>query len=376
MCNLALRGAQTLCTRDHVHQTLRGRSKRHKQSWTRVAQAYPSGVAAAVAESLLKFGDCRRKFDPAACAKQTSLRIGEADNPGPGRKPRFRDIDLDAVPLVEYRTASLQARVWSGFEGWLRGQLSAGTVEDAFKLPALIAMFAKEYGSFLFSSGSPLHLFRHLLALLPRKIIGVKPFMSICWDHLSRWEKIEPTVHRVPIPTAVVEAMIAVSICWGWRRFAGVLGIMFYGITRPGKALNATRDLLVLPHDLLQSGFSECYLQLPEPKGRRRSKGRRTPFLAMLPETNRCFLLRLLVISGGGGLAYSGRCRSLSLLVWCPAGSGGVGPFTPFTMARRCRSSFGGCVSSTWLRWSRTYRRSLRTPSTRARVSAAAELFP
>ena len=296
-------------------------------------------MAAAVAESLLKFGDCRRKFDLAACAKQTSLRIREADNPGPGRKPHFRDIDFDAVPLVEYRTA----RVWSGFEEWLRGQLSAGTVEDAFKLPALIAMFAKEYGSFLFSSGSPLHLFRHLLALLPRRIIGVKPFMSICWDHLSRWEKIEPTVHRVPIPTAVVEAMIAVSICWGWRRFAGVFGIMFFGITRPGEALNAMRDLLVLPRDLLQSGFSECYLQIPEPKGRRRSKGRlqhasvREPNLVKLLDSVFGDVARNQPLFPASPSSLRRRwsrilwaLQILSLLVWCPAGSGGGGAVHAF----------------------------------------------
>lgn len=47
-----------------------------------------------------------RDFDPSSMAKCSSLRIGEAMNPGP--VPRG-DLLLETVPLVEAKTASLQS---------------------------------------------------------------------------------------------------------------------------------------------------------------------------------------------------------------------------------------------------------------------------
>ena len=76
------------------------------------------------------------------------------------------------------------------------------------------------------------------------------------------------------MPLAIVEALISIAIGWGWLRFAAVLGIIFFGITRPGEALKEVRRLLVLPRDLLQEDLGLCYFQVSEPKSRRRGRGR------------------------------------------------------------------------------------------------------
>ena len=59
-------------------------------SWICVAQAYPAGVARAVARALAmkaRLAEEERAFDPASCAKAGTMRIGEASHAGP-RRPR------------------------------------------------------------------------------------------------------------------------------------------------------------------------------------------------------------------------------------------------------------------------------------------------
>ena len=104
-----------------------------------------------------------------------------------------------------------------------------------------------------------------------RQVMGIRPYMTACWDMVSRWESAEPTEHRVPISFAIVEALLAVALGWQWFQFAGTLGLIFFGIARPGEVLRSTRCLLVLPRDLLSSTFDVCYLTIENPKGRRGS---------------------------------------------------------------------------------------------------------
>ena len=65
-------------------------------------------------------------FDPSSCARCLSMRIGEASNPGPERLGVF----LEDTPLVEAKTASLQAKVWKRFVFWIRSKLSRSTAES------------------------------------------------------------------------------------------------------------------------------------------------------------------------------------------------------------------------------------------------------
>ena len=64
------------------------------------------------------------------------------------------------------------------------------------------------------------------------------------------------------------------AILWGWRRFASIVGISFFGISRPGEPLNARRRHLILPADLLQEDFQTAYLRIEKPKSRRRGIGK------------------------------------------------------------------------------------------------------
>eukprot|EP00435_Cladocopium_sp_Y103_P073431 s469_g43.t1 len=275
--NTVLQGYSTLCRGGHEHQLLKGRSKIHKQAWTKVAQPYPPGVAKAVAVGLAMKTSLIPEdvdFNPANCARAGHMRIGEAKNPGP-RRPRVQTRTglLEEIPLVETKTLVLQDKVWSGFLEWIASTLSPPAARSAMAHPFLLVLLAKEYGSFLYSTGRSLYVYRHLLVFLQQNFLTVKPYMGACWTLVTTWELAEPTTHRVPLPYAVYRAMLAVALTWQWRRFAAVLALGFCGIARPGEPLSACRRELILPRDMMDDSIQVAYLKILKPKTRHRGRG-------------------------------------------------------------------------------------------------------
>lgn len=272
-----LGGMKHLCKGDHQHRLLRGRCRQAKQSWTRVAQAYPRGVARSIAYfQCLSVGAIEdRPFQPGLCAKAGGMRIGEAAHPGP-RRPAHppRSGLLANVPLVEAKTRVLQSKVWLGFSNWLASRLSPAAMESALSQPALLVLLLQEYGNCLYEEGRALYLYRHLVVLVQQSFQHAKPFMGPAWSMIAKWEKLEPTAHRCPVPEAIFRAVISVSLCWGWRYFAAIVGITFLGITRPSEALFAVRKNLVLPEDRLEPTSTTAYLKIVKAKTSGRGNAR------------------------------------------------------------------------------------------------------
>ncbi len=269
-----IRGYRTLCKGCKEHIKLRGRSSYHRKSWTLVAQPYPLGVCKVLARTMA--GSCNFlgehfAFDPASCAKCLSSRIGEASHPGPQTS---RLGLLENIPLVEAKTAALQSKVWKRFDNWLTTTLSPAAKESILRNPMLLCNAVKEFGNVLYSEGAALYIYRHLAVYLQKSVFGVRPFMNVVWDNLHRWESLEPVTHRVPIPGSVLRALVSLAICWKWPRVAATLCLSFFGITRPGEVLKATRRDLLLPGDLLAESSSPAYLRIVETKSRRHGKRR------------------------------------------------------------------------------------------------------
>ena len=181
---------------------------------------------------------------------------------------------LEEVPLVEAKTASLQSKVWERFENWLTSKLSESAKESILSNPMLLCSALKEFGNVLYSEGAALYIYRHLAVYVQKTVFGVRPYMNIVWDNLHRWESLSPVVHRVPIPGSVLRALVSLSICWKWPRFAATLCLSFFGITRPGEVLRATRRDLLLPRDLLMEPSNPAFLRIVESKSRRHGKRR------------------------------------------------------------------------------------------------------
>ena len=127
---------------------------------------------------------------------------GEAKHPGP-RRPAARQQrvgpDLEAQPLLSGICRALGNRAWSSFIVWLSSSVSFSPPEVFSRAPALLAMALRAYGNWLYKNGGTLHELRHAILAAQRKFLQLKPLCGIVWELVSRWEYLEPPVHRVPI---------------------------------------------------------------------------------------------------------------------------------------------------------------------------------
>ena len=263
-----------LCSRDHKHTLLRGRSRFHKQAMTKLAEPYPKGLC-----TLLGWAVCKdlnllmpRSYNSYRCNHK---RVGEAKNPGPRRpNPYNRDPSgLDRVELIRPETVAIGKGAWDAFLGWVRVELGPDGLRSLWLVPGLMGAMVGSYGRHLYESGLPLYVFRHLVVFGQRNFPGLRGFLQPAWDVINRWEEIEPVEHRRPLPLRLVEAMCALSLLWSWQRVCCVILICFHGCCRPGEVLKATRGHLVLPRDLgHESG--PCFLRISKPKPGRRGLGR------------------------------------------------------------------------------------------------------
>lgn len=176
--------------------------------------------------------------------------------------------------LVEARTEKLQTKIWKWFLGWIGDQISSAPVASAIQQPEVLCLLVGSFGRHLFSTGKSQYVFRHLVVFVQKSLPLTRPFISNCWELLQNWECLEPTIHRAPIPSSILRAMVVVALHWRWWRFSGCLLGCFFGILRPGEFLKATRRDLVLPRDLIGENRNVIYLKIREPKSRFRGRGR------------------------------------------------------------------------------------------------------
>ena len=278
-CHLAHQRVLCRCQKKHV--VLRGRCKVRKQNFTKIAESYPSALCSTLATAFaidLGWLGNRRKLDINNCARHSGARIGEAKNPGPRRpkhwEPRRRP--LDDFQLLEPQTVRLRARIWEQFMGWLDREFGVNTLQTFLRSPPAFVKVLEAYGRAQYDAGSPLHYFRQLLAHVQKEFVLCKPFMSSAWAVVTQWELAEPLQHRTPLPEPVMQAMVALCLLWGWRRFAASLLLAFYGIARIGEVLVCQRQNLLTPTDLL-TDVKKVYMQVKKPKSR--NKGASTQYI-------------------------------------------------------------------------------------------------
>ncbi|CAE7545273.1 Kidins220 [Symbiodinium sp. CCMP2592] len=255
LTSTVLRGQSTLCPGCDRHVQLRGRSRIHRLSMTKLAEPFPRGLSLVLAMSLSAASGDRpefRKLDATQWARCLNARIGEASNPGPASRNaavRARERAgqaLNSVPLVEPKTEAFEVRLWAEFEKWVFVDCAEDAGRTLLGCSGTAAPLLGEYGDHLFRAGAPLSTYRHLLAYAQRR----------------------------PLPRSLCHAMASVAFAWGWPRFGLVLLICFAGMMRIGEVLQATRLDLVLPVDLLSEDESRLYVRIRAPKTRRRGGGR------------------------------------------------------------------------------------------------------
>lgn len=269
-------GKRLLCQCGKPHIKLVGYNKEHKMSWTKLAEGYPQRLAAYLAKEMaesLKPIARRRTLDPAACARAGHRRIGEAGNPGP-RPARARpEVDLDDVALVQASTLAIQARAQRMFLDWLQAELTPDTWDSLRNNPELQLVFLRAFGSWAYQEGHPMYLFRHLIVFCQQQFPGARHHVTPAWELLARWELVQPTRHRPPLPKVLLDAFVGLALTWGWARWAATTMLAFHGACRVGEPLKALRQDLILP-DEAGLEIDVCFLNITSPKTSRRGRGR------------------------------------------------------------------------------------------------------
>lgn len=271
--SLHLRHQKLFCSCGLPHLRLRGRCKEKGVNFTRLAEPYPrplcSGIAYAIGVDAKFFPGLKQKLDISSCARGTHARLGEAKNPGPRRPPNPRTGDLADVELLEPVTIALRAKIWNSFVHWVEDATGGNFFPWVLGQPSILVDLLISYGHAAFREGVSLMYFRQLLAHVQRENIAVRPYMMAAWQVVSKWELMEPTNHRPPLPEPLMAAMASLGWLWGWRRWTATMVFSFVGACRVGEVLNARRAHLLLPSDLL-SDEPIAYLKIVSPKTRKR----------------------------------------------------------------------------------------------------------
>jgi len=276
--NTRLAGVRMMCTCKKPHVQLRGGHPTKKIPWTAVAQPYPWGFARLLALALCqKAGWCRtERLDVAGCSKSGSLRVGEADHPGPNRrKAPIRVGRLGEVQLVTAQTLALEAKQLEKFQRWCRETITNVDLSELFSaVPQFLVEALKTHAEWLFQNGGALSNLRHLLLAAQRWVPSARVFMAPAWEMVEKWESLCPVKHRTPVPETLVCAMCVLAWHMQWWSWVGATVLSFYGAGRLGEVLRCSREDLVLPGDVFEATGSPVFLRLRSFKSQMRQPAR------------------------------------------------------------------------------------------------------
>ena len=263
----AINGIRCFCKCGVRHLALRGTHPTLKIPWTAVAEPYPRAFADLIGYAAsAQVGWSKRKLNIAGCCRGLTLRIGEAKNPGPRGVRSSRGFSLEFAPVQSASSVALGDKCWISFIQWCCRFLSADPIEVFVKVPLFLVHAIRKYGDAEFCAGGSLLYYRHLVLTAQRRMPGCKQFIHIAWDLATRWEAVEPTTHRMPMPLVIVQAMIVVGWNLGWKRWCGVTALAYFGIARIGEVLNCKRKDLLLPADLIDEQNVAAFLLLRRSK--------------------------------------------------------------------------------------------------------------
>ena len=112
-----------------------------------------------------------------------------------------------------------------------------------------INMILERYGRTMYSCGKTYGGFAEALNALTSWKPALRRLLGGALDFGFAWTRHEPSVHHSAMPGPVALAIIPTGMLWGWAQFAGLVALMWAGLLRPGEALSATREDLLLPTD-------------------------------------------------------------------------------------------------------------------------------
>eukprot|EP00439_Symbiodinium_sp_Y106_P030937 s162_g3.t1 len=113
--------------------------------------------------------------------------------------------------------------------------------------------------------GHPRYLFVYAITAIQDRFPAFRGQMAPAWQIDRKWQHLEPGECRPVLSAAILRAMVALGLVWGWPRFVGVLLIGFLCMLHPAEYLSLTRADLLLPTDVLTKD-RVAYVAVRNPK--------------------------------------------------------------------------------------------------------------
>lgn len=167
----SLMGLRCFCQCKKPHQPLRGMHPTLKRPWTSVAEPYPRAFADLIGfAASSQVGWSEKKLNIAGCCRGTTLRVGEASNPGPRTTRQPRSFSLEQAPIQSASSVALGERCWASFLEWSRKCLSGDPLTLFVAVPLFLVHAVRKYGDQEFMRGGSLLYYRHLVLAAQRRI--------------------------------------------------------------------------------------------------------------------------------------------------------------------------------------------------------------
>ena len=109
------------------------------------------------------------------------------------------------------------------------------------------ALALRGFGLYLYSAGHPRYLLVYAITAVQDLYPEYRSHLTPAWQVDKKWQQSEPGECRPVISQPIVEAAVALAICWGWLDWAALTLIGFLCTLHPAEMVPLVRQDIVFP---------------------------------------------------------------------------------------------------------------------------------
>ena len=195
------------------------------------------------------------------------LLAGDVErHPGPRHTGGPRG-SLDLQSGFASSTRQKMSKALDAFVFWLESVhgLSLAAVTGSASSAALAL---RAFGLHLYSGGFPRYLLVYAITSIQDRFPEYRSHLSPAWQIDRKWQLAEPGECRPVISQPILQASVALAICWGWYDWAALTCVGFLCMLHPSEMIPLLRQDLVFPADAL-SPDPVAYVHIRNPKTQR-----------------------------------------------------------------------------------------------------------
>ncbi|CAE7206111.1 unnamed protein product [Symbiodinium pilosum] len=130
------------------------------------------------------------------------------------------------------------------------------------------ALALRGFGLYLYAAGHPRYLLVYAITAVQDLHPEYRSRLTPAWQVDKKWQQTEPGECRPVISQPILEAAVALAICWGWFDWAALTLIGFLCMLHPSEMVPLVRQDIVFPEDAM-SGDCIAYVHIRNPKTQR-----------------------------------------------------------------------------------------------------------